>query len=207
MAGINRKHFYDTIRPSLFGGKITPSQMSGLEAILNKWEKETPDLDDRWLAYMLATAFHETARTLQPVRETRATTDDAAIAILTKYFLAGKLPWVKKPFWEKDAEGKTWLGRGLVQITHKANYIKLGKAIGEDLTTNPNHALDMNVALKIMFTGMTDGLFTGKKLKDYFHGQVSDWKNARRIITAMESADLVAGYAIKFYQAISYTVA
>lgn len=206
MAGINRKHFYDTLRISLFGGKISPSQMSGLEAILNKWEHETPDHDDRWLAYMLATAFHETARTMQPVRETRASTDDAAITILTKYFLAGKLPWVKKPYWEKDSEGKSWLGRGLVQITHKPNYINLGKAIGEDLTTDPNRAMDMGVAMKIMFTGMTNGLFTTKKLKDYFHGQVSDWKNARKIINGVESADLVAGYAIKFYQAISYTV-
>ncbi|BBF79673.1 glycoside hydrolase family 19 protein [Asticcacaulis excentricus] len=206
MAGINRKHFFDTVRTELFGGKITPSQMQGLTAILDKWETDASHLDDRWLAYMLATAFHETARTMQPVRETRASTDEAAIIILEKAFIAGNLPWVKKPYWRKDAEGKSWLGRGLVQITHKANYIKLGTAIGVNLVANPSLALDMDVALKIMFTGMIDGLFTGKRLADFFHGNVTDWKNARKIINGLESADLVAGHAAKFYMALSYTV-
>ncbi|WP_298324262.1 glycoside hydrolase family 19 protein [Asticcacaulis sp.] len=206
MAGINRKHFFDTLRTEVLGGKITPSQVAGLTAILDKWEAEASHLDDRWLAYMLATAFHETARTMQPVRETRATSDAAAITLLDKAFIAGKLPWVKKPYWRKDAESKSWLGRGLVQITHKANYLKLGNAIGEDLTTDPNRALNTEVALKIMFTGMTEGLFTGKKLEDFFHDDVTDWKNARKIINGLESADLVAGHAVKFYMALSYTV-
>ena len=40
-----------------------------MSTILNEWEENLPNADDRWLAYMLATAFHETARTMQPIRE------------------------------------------------------------------------------------------------------------------------------------------
>jgi len=139
------------------------------------------------------------------VRETRASTDERAIEILWKYFTAGKLPWVKKPYWDKDPQGKSWLGRGLVQLTHKANYEKMTKAIGIDLVSSPSKAMQMDAAVKVLMIGCIDGHFTGKKLKDYFHGEMADWKNARRIITGPESMERVAAYARSFYKAISYT--
>ncbi len=92
MSRINRPFFYDRVRVTLFGGRLQPPQVQGLEAILDHWEKTSAAKDDRWLAYMLATAFHETARTMQPVRETLAPTDDKAIAILV-----GPLPAVSCP--------------------------------------------------------------------------------------------------------------
>lgn len=171
-------------------------------SIVARWNRDHPDGDPRWLAYMLATAFHETAGTCLPVRETLARSDDAAIAILERAFAAGRLPWVKTPYWCKDSEGKSWLGRGLVQITHRANYARLGKAIGEDLLSNPDRALDRDVALSILFTGMIDGLFTGKKLADYFTARRSDWTGARAIINGRESAETVAGYAEALYKTL-----
>jgi len=52
---INRKFFFDQVRISLFNGKLTLSQVKGLEAILNEWEAGNSKKDDRWLAYMFAT--------------------------------------------------------------------------------------------------------------------------------------------------------
>ena len=37
--------------------------------ILDEWEKNYAKADDRWLAYALGTAHHETDRTFGPIRE------------------------------------------------------------------------------------------------------------------------------------------
>lgn len=202
----DRKFLFDTVRP-LFGHFSQP-QIEGLDAILDALEKESFNREEE--AYILATAFHESAHTMQPVRETLATSDDQAILRLESSWKAGKLPWVKTPYWRKDAEGKSWFGRGLVQITFRYNYVKLGAAIGEDLVTDPNRALDDEVAIKILIVGMRDGLFTGSKLSSYIDGldesDAEDYReflNARRIVNGIDRAALIAGYAITFEHGLS----
>jgi hypothetical protein len=203
---INRNFFFNHARLHLFDGKLSAPQVSGLTGILDKWEAQSPQADDRWLAYMLGTVHHETGRTMQPVRETFASSDASAISRLNKAFQAGKLTWVKKPYWQLDAQGKSWLGRGYVQLTHKSNYQKLATAIGIDLTTDPTVAMQPAVALEIMFTGMRQGLFTEISLADRFSPTKEQWRNARQIINGLERADLVASYAKQYYAGISYTV-
>lgn len=202
---INRRFFFDSVRLRLFDGAMKASQVQGLTAILNKWEAEAAALDDRWLAYMLATAHHETGRTMQPVRETFAASDAQAISRLNAAYASGVLTWVAKPYWQRDADGKSWLGRGFVQLTHKANYRKLSDQTGIDLTTDPTAAMSLDAALAVMFVGMRRGSFTTHKLADFFSGATEKWKDARRIINGTERAELVASYAIKYYGAISYT--
>ncbi|WP_261334979.1 glycoside hydrolase family 19 protein [Rhizobium leguminosarum] len=155
---------------------------------------------------MLATAHHETGRTMQPVRETFAVSDERAIAILERAWAAKQLPWVKNPYWRPDELSKSWLGRGLVQLTHKRNYERIGQLLGTDLVTNPEVAMQPAVAATNMVQGMVEGVFTGYRLSQFFNEQKADWRNARRIINGIERADLVASYAKKYYAAISYTV-
>jgi hypothetical protein len=62
-------------------------------------------------------------------------------------------------------------------------------ATGIDFTGDPTLAMSLGPALEIMFTGMTKGLFTGKKLADYFHGTTENWREARKIINGLERAD------------------
>ncbi|RWM11234.1 MAG: hypothetical protein E5X53_17305 [Mesorhizobium sp.] len=203
---INRNFLFDYARLNLFDGRMTQSQVNGIIAILNNWEPALSTLDDRWLAYMLATAHHETGRTMQPVRETFAATDQRAIAILERAWAAKRLHWVTNPYWRPDSEGKSWLGRGLVQLTHKANYERIGRLLKVDLVANPDLAMQPLVAANIMVRGMIDGIFTRYRLSQFFDGQKADWRNARRIINGTERADLVASYAKKYYAALSYTV-
>ena len=204
---INRKFLYDEIRGKLFPDGLQQHQVDGIEAILDEWENKYSGNDDRWLAYILATAYHESAYTMQPVRETLAASDTQASARLENAWDAGKLSWVSKPYWRPDGDGKAWFGRGLVQITFKDNYKKLGTAIGNaKLATDPSEALKMDVAIDIMFVGMEKGLFTGKKLADYFDKNEQDWVNARRIVNGLDRADKIAGHAKAFYAAISYTL-
>jgi predicted chitinase len=199
---MNRETFFAAMRRDIAGGSLTRGQVCGTEAILDHVAAHCAGLDRRFLAYMLATAWHESAATMQPVRETLSRSDDGAIAILRKAFVAGRLPWVKKPYWERDRDGKSWLGRGLVQLTHKANYARIGRAIGVDLLAAPARAMEMDVAVTILATGMIEGLFTGNKLADYFCGEKADWENARRIITGPESMETVANYGRCFYAAL-----
>jgi putative chitinase len=57
-----------------------------------------------------------------------------------------------------------------------------------------------------MFLGMINGMFTGKKLKDYFHDVSADWVNARRIINGLDRANDIAAYAKKFLAALEAAV-
>lgn len=70
---MDRAKFFAGLRSALFGGKLAQGQVDGIIAILDAWQaSQMKDL--RWLAYMLATAYHETARTVQPIAEYNLTT-------------------------------------------------------------------------------------------------------------------------------------
>ena len=185
--------FFGAVRP-LFGGALSQSQVNGLQHLLSA----TQSLPIAHRAYLLATAHHETAKTMQPVRETLATTDDQAVKNLDAAWAKGELKWVSKPYWRKDADGKAWFGRGYVQLTHKDNYAKAGKLVGVDLVRDPSQALNPTVAARVLVEGSKAGIFTGKKLADYLDGSTPDYVNARRIINgtdrAGQIADLAEGY-------------
>ncbi|MBP1859795.1 glycoside hydrolase family 19 protein [Rhizobium herbae] len=197
----DRAIFFKAVRASLFDGILTQGQVDGMAAILDRWALMPATADRRWLAYMLATAHHETGRTMQPVRETFAASDDRAIAILDAALRRGRMPSVSVPYWRRDAEGKSWLGRGLVQLTHRANYEKMAKATGIDLVARPERAMELAVAVDILFKGMESGAFTGKRLGDYFSAAKEDWTGARRIINGRDRAALVAGYGKRYLAA------
>jgi hypothetical protein len=184
---INRDFFFEYVRGHLFGGKLRPSQVEGLTAILDEWDRAYAGKDDRWLAYMLATVHHETDRTMQPIEE----------------YGRGKGRKYGQP---DPVTGQTYYGRGFVQLTWKANYEAMAKLLGiKDLVTKPARALEMGPATQILFVGMMKGTFTGKKLSDYFNPNLGDWVNARRIINALDKANLIASYGQQYYAAISHT--
>lgn len=193
MSKINRKFFFEHVRNSLFGKSLTQKQVDGMTAILDEWEAKHTKKDDRWLAYMMATVYHETDQKFQGIEE------------------YGPDSYFKKYDGRKDlgnsepGDGLRFKGRGFVQITGRLNYTKFSKILGIDLVDNPKLALDLENCVKILFYGMTNGTFTGKKLSDYFSATAEEWVNARRIINRLDKANLIADEAKKFYAAISYT--
>ncbi len=130
------------------------------------------------MAYVLATAYHETAHTMKPIIEKGG----------EKYLRSKKY----YPFF----------GRGYVQITWRENYVKAGKALGDDFVKNPALLLKPDYAAPILIVGMVEGWFTGKKLSDYITLQKSDFRNARRIVNGTDRADLIAGHAKDYDKAL-----
>ncbi|NEK37170.1 hypothetical protein [Rhizobium leguminosarum] len=199
---MDRAFFFDTVRHGLFKGNLTQPQVVGITAILDAWEERFADADRRWLAYILATAYHETAYTMQPVRETLAESDVRAVEILETAFAAGRLSWVKTPYWRPDEDGRSWLGRGLVQLTHKRNYEAMSVLTGIDLIDDPDRAMEMDAAVTILIEGMLQGSFTGHRLADHLNETTADWVNARRIVNGTDRAEKLAAYAMVFDAAI-----
>lgn len=171
---IDRKVFYDHVRASPFGGSLSQSQVNGMNTILDTWETRGTSSDLRWLAYMLATTYHETARTMQPIAEIGGESKSYA------------------PYY----------GRGFVQVTWLANYEKLKKATGVDVVTYPDRAMEVSVAVMALFDGMEQGWYTGKKLSDYIHDASCDYVNARQIVNGLDRAQDIAGYAKSFQAAL-----
>jgi len=202
---INRKFFFDFVRSNLFAGKLSGNQVAGMNFILDVWEASHAAKDDRWLAYALGTTFHETAFTMQPIKEFGGDT-----YFRKRYDINGNNPKVAKALGNTvPGDGVMFHGRGYVQLTGRRNYTEMQKAFGGDLTSSRKAAdgvLEPKLAAKIMFKGMEEGIFTGKKFKDYFAGTTQDWVNARRIINGLDHAAKIGAYAKDFYAAISHTV-
>jgi hypothetical protein len=182
-------------------GALTQAQVDGLEALLSALEGDTDVSDVRWAAYMLATIKHECANTWQPVTEKGDT------AYFDKYN-AGT-PTGQRLGNTAPGDGFLFRGRGYVQITGRANYLRLGQALGlgTGLIDDADQALDPAIAYRIMSFGMRKGAFTGKKLSDYIAGPNCDYVNARRIINQIDQADLIKGYATGLESALRNSTA
>jgi hypothetical protein len=191
---MNRQAFFDEIRHSLFSDRITQNQIDGLNFKLTAWEKSGLT-DIRWLAYMLATSYHETAQTMQPIEEYGKGRGKP---------YGQKLRHDRKPYTFPD---KLYYGRGDVQLTWYENYEAMGKLLGIPLLEQPELALKPDISAQIMIEGMTRGKsnrgdFTGASLENYFSATKDDPVHARRIINGLDKAKLIADYHNKFLTAI-----
>jgi putative chitinase len=203
MAGpLNRKFFFDSVRLNLFGGTLKQSQVDGLTALLDYWDNNHQNEDDRWLAYVLGTAYHEVDRKMQPIHEYGGTT--YFMHSYDKSFNPSKANALGNT---QVGDGATFHGRGFVQLTGRRNYTDWQGRLGKPLVSNPDLVVnDIDIATTIIFEGMIQGTFTGKRLAQYFDPNTDEWVLARRIVNGLDKANLIADYGKKFYGAISYTV-
>lgn len=189
---IHREYFFDNIRYYLFKS-LNQDQVDGLNVFLEWYDTKNPPIperyhiDDRCLAYILATTYHETAHTMQPIAE---------------YGKGSGKPYGKPA----GPYGQKYYGRGYVQLTWYENYCKQDEklSLGQELVKNADLALDPEIALQVILGGMVDGDFTGKRLGQFFTRDVTDWYDARTIVNGHDQASTVAGYAEKFLNAISH---
>lgn len=178
--------FYNTIRKTM---TLTNENVRGFDLILSEAEKRKVLIND--LAYILATTWHETAARMHPIAE----------------YGKGK----GRKYGVKGKYGQVPYGRGYVQLTWDFNYEKADKELklGGRLLKNFDLALHPDIAIPILFVGMEQGWFTGKKLRDYIdeidESDLEDsreYEDGRRIINGVDKKKLIATYALLFEKAL-----
>lgn len=132
-------------------------------------------------AYVLATAYWETNRTMKPVEEAY---------------------WLSESWREKNLRYYPWHGRGYVQLTWEANYHKAKAETGVDIVTDPTLAMRADVAAQVLVVGSRDGWFTGKRLDDYITLDSSNYRGARRVINGTDKAAAIAEIAREYEAAL-----
>jgi len=170
---MNRSALYAALRRRGSGGFGASMSQQGVEAILDEGQRR--GLSTEHLAAVLAESHHETGGAMQPLEENLNYSAKRLTQVWPSRFptLAAAVGFANNPRKLANkvyggrlgnvAEGDGWLyrGRGLAQITGKTNYAKFG------LSGAPDKAREMGTAVRILFDGMIDGVFTGKRLKDY----------------------------------------
>jgi hypothetical protein len=163
-------------------GSLSQAQVATINALLNAAGAAAWPVG--WLAYGLATAWHEAK--LTPIRE----------------WGLGR----GKAYGKPGRYGQPQYGRGLVQLTWDFNYEWADKALGlgGSLLRNFDRALEPDIATRILIKGMQDGAFTGRKLGQYItdQGTPETFVSARRIINGTDRAEDIAGYAMRFQDAL-----
>lgn len=197
---IDRAHFYKNFRKQFH--RIKENQVHLIdryERVFAYWDSKPHLKDLRWLAYILATTYHETGRRIKAVRECFGKTDQESINCVTRLYRRGR---IKRNYAKIDPKtGKSYFGRGHVQLTWDWNYKRMGKELGmgDQVYINPDLALDRDTSVAILAEGMIKGLFTGKRLSKYFNKSQTSWGGARRIVNGLDKHKLIGGYGRKFY--------
>ncbi len=104
-----------------------------------------------------------------------------------------------------EGDGYKYRGRGCVHLTWKKNYQKAKDNIGVDFVSFPERAADFDYAVSIMIWGMRDGVFTGASLNDHINKSSVNYVSARKIINGSDAAALIASYAEKFQSILEVT--
>lgn len=194
----DKAKFFDLCRKTVMGPVLDQDEVTGAEAIITVMD----GLPLAWVAYALATAWHETAHTMTPCKER------GGPAYFTRmYDIHGQRPAVARQLGNvQPGDGAKFAGRGYVQLTGRTNYAKAGAKVGVDLIAEPDRAMEPEIAAQIMRHGMVEGWFTGRGfrscLPDRGKATAGQFAAARRIINGTDKANLIAGYAIDFQRAL-----
>lgn len=194
--------FYDFLRGNkMLGPKITASEFQGCDAIIRACA--VGGFPVSFTAYALATAYLETAATMQPIKER-----GGAAYFKRMYDIQGSRPAKARELGNlSPGDGARYAGRGYVQLTGKRNYAKATAELQKigfkvDLVAKPDDAMRPDVAAAIMVLGMKHGWFTGRKLSDDLQANgpstLSQFKASRDIINGRDRDDEIAAFAIDF---------
>lgn len=195
--------FFDAMRSGLLGPVLTAEEVNGCNAVLEAMEGAPL----AWTAYALATAYRETASTMQPVKEI-----GGPIYFTRLYDVSGARPQLAIKMGNTCVgDGSKYFGRGYPQLTWKGNYAKATEKLRKlgfnvDLVANPDLALRPDIAAVIMRHGMQEGWFTGKSFSSYLpasgRATIGQYANARYIINGSDHAQEIASHAKQFEDAL-----
>lgn len=158
-----------------------------LQSLVKYQSRLTPGVIVEQWAYIAATCYHESNHTFGAYCEVRQYKTDtprrkAVRAAQDKYWSTG------------------YYGRGPVQLTWREEYAWAEKVTGRPLLNDPDLLLrDLPLGYEVAIKSMTDPSINGKQLSDYINTKKVDYVNARRVVNGTDRKQLIAGYAVKFY--------
>lgn len=220
---MKREVFYTEMRrrdSGLFGTSLTRGQVKGCEAILDECIARGADLGQA--AYILSTAYGESGRKMQPVRENMKYSAKRIPQVfgarrrqgvaISK--LAGNPRLLANTVyggdWGSDnlgnrigtEDGWNMRGGGIGQITGYRNFKKWSDGLGIDLIGDPDLIGDLGVSVKSIVQPMLEGWATGKPLHRYVSGDKRDYIHARQVWNGLFAADEYAKNAKAFEKAL-----
>jgi len=216
---MNRAAFYAHLRRAnsgVFGSSLSQRQVETMEAILDL--ADARGIDAPSLAYILATAYHETGprSRMMPNRENLFYTTAARIAAVwptrpnARRFtrdprgLANEVYNGRLGNRPGTDDGWTYRGGGLDHLTGRDNYRRASTVTGVDLVANPERITEPKIAAESLVDGLVTGRYRGHRLASYIKPGAVDFVGARAVVNADVRANgaTVAGYARAFLAAL-----
>lgn len=203
---MNNQRFFAGLRvrgSGVFSTSLSQAQVDGINGILEAFA-EVGDGKADTLAYALATAYHETAHRMVPVREGLATTDAGARrAVNALAAKRGPNSAVAKYAKPQPPYGHVYYGRGHVQLTWLDNYRRSSADASTDLVKNPDAMLDPKISARVLIKGLLDGRWNGQGKGLRYYLDKGDVIGARRTVNVQDKASQIAGYHRAFLKALT----
>lgn len=201
-AALDRQAFFAAVRRAPFGGSLSQSQVDGMNAML---DMAPPLMETMDLGYCFATTHHETGGAMVPrVENLTYTTASRIKAVWPSRFPteAAAAPYVRNPQAlankvyggrlgnTQPNDGWDFRGMGLVQATGRDNAKRGTKRLREigyltadqDLEQTPTLMLNPDIAAAMLFVGLSEGWYTGKRLAQFFGTGLENPTGARAIV-------------------------
>lgn len=205
-----------------------PTQVAGTEAIIAGMAGQPL----AYVAYALATAWHETGADMQPNVENLNYSVKGLLASFSRSRISradaeaygrkdgrpanqraiGNIiyggTWGRENLGNTEPnDGFTYRGRGFEHVTGRRNYAATGAALGIDLLANPDALLDLGTAVRSLVSGMATGRYVpshtfARHLPPTGPATIPQFTSARRIINGQDKADMIARYAQGFQSAL-----
>lgn len=94
-----------------------------------------------------------------------------------------------------EGDGYLFRRRGYMPINGRYAYALFGSVLAIPLTTDLDMVLEPDVAFRMLKVGMEQGLFTGRKVKEFINADMANYVAARRVFNRLDKANVIAGHA------------
>ncbi len=176
-------------------------QIAALNALFNVWDT-TPTLEnDKRLAYIVATVFHESFDMLYPIRECMCRDDAGSRECVRRLHAKGKASAYHR---SHPKTGFSYYGRGQTQLTLDENYQRITQKLGlsVDLFKQPDEAQTLDISSRNAVLGLYHGWYrhVGGRwlgLKHIAFDSDNDWVFARQVLIGPRADSTVAVHGKK----------